>query len=229
VGLSESEITARLAALRRQREVLDREIADLVLYLELGRRLGAAGMIPDPTPRSARPDDPREAAPAPNRPPSPAPGRVPDQAAVGRSDPADDPVPGPRAAPPGRSSERPSAVLSEARPRAWPEAHARTESEDDGPPGAIPPPVAFTDDAVGARRYGRAVVQAACRAIAQAGRPLHAAEILEVLLTQGFTLPGRDPVAALNTRLWKRTGPGGPLRRVGEATYALAEPGPSPG
>jgi hypothetical protein len=212
VGLSESEITARLAALRRQREVLDREIADLVLYLELGRRLGAAGMIPDPVPRSARPDDPREAAPAPNRPPSPAPGRGPDQAAVGRSDPGDDPVPGPRAAPPVRSSERPSAVLSEARPQAWPETHARTES-----------------DAVGARRYGRAVVQAACRAIAQAGRPLHAAEILEVLLTQGFTLPGRDPVAALNTRLWKRTGPGGPLRRVGEATYALAEPGPSPG
>ena len=166
MGLSESEITARLAALRRQREVLDREIADLVLYLELGRRLGAAGMIPDPAPRPARPDDPREAAPAPSRPPSPDPGRVPDQAAVGRSDPAGDPVPGPRAAPPVRSSERPSAVLSEA----WPEAHARTESEDDGPPGAIPPPVAFTDDAAGARRYGRAVVQAACRAIAQAGR-----------------------------------------------------------
>ena len=31
MGLSESEITARLAALRRQREALDREIADLVL------------------------------------------------------------------------------------------------------------------------------------------------------------------------------------------------------
>jgi hypothetical protein len=236
VGLSESEITARLAALRRQREALDREIADLVLYLELGRRLGAAGMIPDPAPRPARSDDPREAAPAPSRlpsqlpsrPPSPDPSRVPDQAAVGRSDPADDPVPVPRAAPPVRSSERPSAVLSEAWPQAWPEAHARTETEDDGPPGAIPPPVAFTDDAAGARRYGRAVVQAACRAIAQAGRPLHAAEILEVLLKQGFTLPGRDPVAALNTRLWKRTGPGGPLCRVGEATYALAGPGPSP-
>ena len=78
------------------------------------------------------------------------------------------------------------------------------------------------------RRYGRAVVEAACAAIGRAGRPLHAAEILEVLVGQGFTLPGRDPVAALNTRLWKRSGPGGPLSRVGEATYALAPPDPEP-
>jgi hypothetical protein len=31
-------------------------------------------------------------------------------------------------------------------------------------------------------------------------------------------------LAALNTRLWKRAGPNGPLRRVAEATYALAAP-----
>jgi len=70
-------------------------------------------------------------------------------------------------------------------------------------------------------------VRAACAALAEAGRPLHAAEILEVLAGQGFTLPGRDPVAALNTRLWKRSGPDGPLRRVGEATYALVTDVPS--
>ncbi len=38
-----------------------------------------------------------------------------------------------------------------------------------------------------------------------------------------FELPGHDPVAALNTRLWKRSGPGGPLKRLGEAVYAPAE------
>ena len=60
MGLSESEIEARLAALRRRREALDREIADLVLYLELGRRLGAAGSDArqDPAPVSARPPVP---------------------------------------------------------------------------------------------------------------------------------------------------------------------------
>ena len=41
---SEVEIEARLAELRRRRDALDREIADHLLYLELGRRLrrGAA-------------------------------------------------------------------------------------------------------------------------------------------------------------------------------------------
>ncbi|TXM87244.1 hypothetical protein FV223_27850, partial [Methylobacterium sp. WL116] len=39
MGLSEAEIEARLASLRRQRDALEREIADHVLYLELGRRL----------------------------------------------------------------------------------------------------------------------------------------------------------------------------------------------
>ena len=55
MGLSDAEIEMRLAALRRQREALDREIADLVLYRELGRRLGtvkagAGGPGPDATP-----------------------------------------------------------------------------------------------------------------------------------------------------------------------------------
>lgn len=88
---------------------------------------------------------------------------------------------------------------------------------------AIPPAVAFTEDPTAARRYGRALVEAACDVIAQAGRPLHAGEILEHLVARGFTVPGRDPVAALNTRLWKRATADGPLRRLGEASYALAE------
>nr|WP_137831836.1 hypothetical protein [Methylobacterium sp. L1A1] len=44
MGLSEAQAEARLADLRRRRDALEREIADLVLYLELGRRLaGPAG------------------------------------------------------------------------------------------------------------------------------------------------------------------------------------------
>ena len=46
MSLSEAEAEARLAALRRQREAIDRAIADLVLYLELGRRLNAGGAVP---------------------------------------------------------------------------------------------------------------------------------------------------------------------------------------
>ncbi|MBP1184106.1 HTH domain-containing protein [Methylobacterium sp. PvR107] len=217
MSLSESAIVARLAALRSQREALDREIADLVLYLELGRRLSAAGTISDPSPQPAPPERDR-------RDPAPAPGRAPGQAAVGRSDPAAL-LPFGQATPSLRGPEAPPAVSSAPRSTARSDAPSEFHPEAGRPPGAIPPPVAFTDDAAGARRYGRAVVQAACAAIAQAGRPLHAAEILEVLLKQGFILPGRDPVAALNTRLWKRTGTGGPLCRVGEATYALAAPG----
>nr|WP_267407033.1 winged helix-turn-helix domain-containing protein [Methylobacterium sp. GC_Met_1] len=130
---------------------------------------------------------------------------------------------------------RPSDLAPDLAPDPWPGA-ARASGQGPAAPGSpapgpsggraapegVPPAVAFTDDVAGARRYGRAVVEAACTALARAGRPLHAAEILDVLTAQGFTLPGRDPVAALNTRLWKRSGPGGPLRRVGEATYGLA-------
>ena len=74
-----------------------------------------------------------------------------------------------------------------------------------------------------ARRHGRALVAAAVNLLHEAGRPLHAGEILEGLTALGFAVPGHDPVAALNTRLWKRSGPGGPLKRLGEAVYAPAE------
>jgi len=202
MGLSDAEIEMRLAALRRRREALDREIADLVLYQELGRRLGAvraeAGVevgagAHGPVPAPDRAFE-RDTTPAPHP-------------AVPRARPLD-PAPGT-----ARASGQGLAATGSPAPAP---SGARATPED------VPPAVAFTDDAAGARRYGRAVVEAACTILARAGRPLHAAEILDVLTAQGFTLPGRDPVAALNTRLWKRAGPGGPLRRVGEATYALA-------
>ncbi|WP_457108609.1 hypothetical protein [Methylobacterium sp. P5_C11] len=210
MGLSESEIEARLAALRRRREALDREIADLVLYLELGRRLAAAGSDArqDPAPVSGRPTVPAR---------DPA------------WDPADAPSERERGVPEVRSGSAsgagaPSRGLGAAEHLR--EARSGSRPETSGGRVPIPPAIAFTEDAAGARRYGRAVVEAAAAAIARAGRPLHASEILEELVGQGFTLPGRDPVAALNTRLWKRAGPGGPLIRVGEATYALASSDP---
>lgn len=171
MSLSEAEAEARLAALRRQREAIDRAIADLVLYLELGRRLNAGGAVPA-----------GEVAPAPEP--------VPTLDAP----PAD----WPPAAPVVRDAPRPR------RPQA-------------------PRPVTFAEDPAGARQYGRALIEAACEAIGEAGRPLHAREIHDHLIARGFVIPGRDPVASLNTRLWKRAGEGGPLRRRGEALYGLAE------
>ncbi|MFC6791677.1 hypothetical protein ACFQE0_19995 [Methylobacterium komagatae] len=176
MGLSEHEAEERLAQLRRQREALDREIADLVLYLELGRRLKAGA------PRPATPD------PLP----------VADHLA-----PAPDPWPTP-----------------------WPEPEAVPTFASPPPrprrPSA-PEPVAFAEDPTGARRYGRALIEAACAILAAAGQPLHARDIHDGLIARGFAIPGRDPVAALNTRLWKRSGEGGPLRRHGDAVYGLAE------
>ena len=173
MDLSEAEIEARLADLRRRREALDREIADHVLYLELGRRLRGAGPAPSPSEeRASELPEPPEL---------------------------------PKAAPP----RAPPAI------RALPAA-----PETAPPPERVP--VAFEVDPAGARRYGRALVEAACGILVRAGRPMHAGEILEALVAEGFAVPGQDPVAALNTRLWKRSGPHGPLRRLGDAVYAPA-------
>jgi hypothetical protein len=168
MGLSEAEIEARLASLRRQRDALEREIADHVLYLELGRRL-----------RGGEPSRAIE-APEDHVPPEPAAPRA-AGAALRAEPPAPEPSPSPERV-----------------------------------------PVAFEVDPVGARRYGRALVEAACGILVRAGRPMHAGEILEALVAEGFAVPGQDPVAALNTRLWKRAGPHGPLRRLGDAVYAPA-------
>jgi hypothetical protein len=207
MGLSDDEIERRLAALRRQREALDREIADLVLYQELGRRLGAVRAGADgQDPETKSGADP-VSVPGSDRPVARDAALPPHAAATRTSPPGSAPAPMPGGAPESAPTEWLAAAPVGAR----------------ATPATIPPAIAFTEDVAGARRYGRAVVEAACGALARAGRPLHAAEILDALSAQGFTLPGRDPVAALNTRLWKRSGPDGPLRRVGEATYALAE------
>ncbi|MGX5774944.1 hypothetical protein [Methylorubrum zatmanii] len=178
--LSEAEALARLEELRRQRDAIERQIADLLLYLELGRRLGG------PTGPSAPPPDRAEPMPVP-------PASVP-------------PRPGPvdaTAAPPVPAGERGRSAPSIVEPGE---------------------PEAGLSETVLARRYGRAVIEASLAVLEEAGRPLHASEILVRLVEQGFSLPGQDPVAALNTRLWKRSGPGGPLKRLGEAVYAPADP-----
>jgi len=175
--LSEAEALERLEVLRRQRDAIERQIADLLLYLDLGRRLGSP----------ASPDaDGRADAPIPV--PAPAP----------------QPVQAPAAAPPAPPSAAPERPAAPAVP-------APAEEE------------AGLSETVLARRYGRAVIEAVLAVLEEAGRPMHASEILARITEQGFALPGQDPVAALNTRLWKRSGPGGPLKRLGEAVYAPAD------
>lgn len=95
------------------------------------------------------------------------------------------------------------------------ERHRTSAGPDDGTD-----PARLSERAL-ARRRGRVLIGRVAEVLEQAGRPLHAGEILAVLSAEGFALPGRDPVAALNTRLWKRSGPGGAFERLGEATYAL--------
>ncbi|WP_019904038.1 hypothetical protein [Methylobacterium sp. 77] len=98
------------------------------------------------------------------------------------------------------------------------------------PPVSIPSqdgsPESVADRSL-ARREGRLLMDAACEILGDAGRPLHAAAILEGLTLRGLSVPGIDPVAALNTRLWKRSGPDGPFQRLGDAVYALSA-GPDP-
>jgi hypothetical protein len=120
-----------------------------------------------------------------------------------------------RAGDPPRASEPQAAWASEDRVIPQPDA--------DGPMPSAAESSRAGEDLVAARRHGRALVAAAVNLLHEAGRPLHAGEILQGLTALGFDLPGHDPVAALNTRLWKRSGPGGPLKRLGEAVYAPAE------
>ncbi|AWN37310.1 HTH domain-containing protein [Methylobacterium radiodurans] len=229
---SEAEIEARLAELRRRREAIDREIADHLLYLELGRRLRsgtvAGGGLPGleagalPASRSSEP-------------------AVPAQSRGGETGPAghasDHDVAGSGAersiVPPGSASVRPDpwggapdAALNwspaQPLPAAPPPRAAPAGTPPRPGPAGAPPPVSFDEDPAAARRYGRALVEAAVAVLAEAGRPMHAGEILERLAARGFGVPGQDPVAALNTRLWKRSGPGGPLRRLGDAVYDRA-------
>lgn len=88
------------------------------------------------------------------------------------------------------------------------------------PPAASSPVSASLPEAAG-RPDGRRVIETAFEVLAAAGRPMHAAEIWEALAARGLTLPGHDPVAALNTRLWKRAQGRTALRRLGDGVYAL--------
>ena len=201
--LSEAEAEARLAALRREREALDRAIADLTLFLELGRRLtGGAPPAASPGP-GAGPRDP-----------SPSTAVPPGWAAASALQP--------------RATEGFSRFAHQAAAAAVPPAEPPSAA---GPVGAgnaehdAREAMSAVQDAVPegtlARRYGRALIREAVAVLAAAGRPLHAGEILSALAARGFSVPGQDPVAALNTRLWKRAAPGGPLKRLGDAIYAL--------
>lgn len=217
--LSESEVDTQLAALRHQRDVIERKIADLLLFRELGRRLAGAD---GPNPGSTIPQGDTGSAAVEE-----GAGRA--KEPISAVTPAREPTNADREQTPisleDRTSGQPSpgewglsesaASGRDARPS------ARQSSERRSPPV---PPVPFEEDPVAARRYGRALLDAVIEVLGEVGRPLHAGELLERVVARGFTVPGQDPVAALNTRLWKRSGPGKPLRRLGEAVYALSEP-----
>lgn len=76
-----------------------------------------------------------------------------------------------------------------------------------------------------ARARGRELVTEAVAILQEQGRPMHAAELVPLLAERGHALPGRDPVAALNTRLWKRARTGRHVVRHGDAVYAAGETG----
>lgn len=231
--LSEAEAERQLAALRQEREKLDRTIAELTLFLDLGRRLTTTVGIGQATAETASPGPQSR---------SPIPGATTSQFATNLvAEPADDPVA--RAAllhrlgrenaatapmKPVTRSDDPLTAAGAAPARSGGSGTAAPPVSPAGPPAADAPPragEAELSEGVVARRYGRALIAAALEALHAAGRPLHASEILAALSARGFALPGHDPVAALNTRLWKRSGAGGPLRRLGDAVYALAEDG----
>lgn len=212
--LSESEAESRLLLLRRQREAIEREIHDLTLYLELGRRLRSETGEP-----VADGSD----------------GAASQGARPGGATPRDDGLPGPpaaqaRAAEPGPGTEPvwPAVTMAEATRnlRAALEAQAAETAPASPRTDASPAPRGIQpvlSEGAQARLYGRALIAQTLAILEQARRPLHAGEILAALEARGFSVPGHDPVAALNTRLWKRAGPDGVLRRLGDAVYALPE------
>lgn len=180
--LTEAEAERRLLDLHRDKARIERAIADLVLFLETGRRA-----LPDRAAHDPIFHDPTFREPISRESTSREPAAR-DGARQGMA-PAADPGPPPRPA----------------------------------APEPAPPAV---DERSHARREGRLLMEAAAEILEEAGRPLHAAEILDGLTRRGLSVPGLDPVAALNTRLWKRSGAGGAFQRLGDAVYAPAGPDP---
>ena len=179
----EAFIEQRLKKLRAERERIDREISDLVLYLELGRRLG----IVDREIKILRATtSPRNLCSGYKVPKGMKSSLSHETGEVGN-------------------------ILGN---------HAEF-AEDLASQQASDLSVSIEKNGAVSRKYGRALVDAAVSCINEAGHPLHAREILERVQQQGFSVPGQDPVASLNTRLWKRSGPGRPLQRLGDAVYTL--------
>jgi HB1, ASXL, restriction endonuclease HTH domain len=139
----------------------------------------------------------------------------------GQSAAASDPAPGQPAAPPHRDTvPAPQAWAEPPRTPSAPRSAPDSRAEPARPEVAPPEPAVPAGAA--ARREGRRLIETAEEILAAAGRPMHAAEIWEQLAARGLTLPGHDPVAALNTRLWKRAQGGAVFRRLGDAVYGLA-------
>lgn len=235
--LTEDAAQARLIELRRQRDALERKIVDLALYLELGRRLASTEMpgAEQPADLSATGDMERDSPPlAPQ--------------GVGRTHTIPQNPDGYSAASPlhaGRGGmANDAASFSDCSECSeW----KRSSSEDEfsrmshesgvdrsahGPAPALKqnknasesvPSRDVSLEKTSARRRGRALLEAALALLEEARRPLHAREILTILSERGFEVAGRDPVAALNTRLWKRAVRGGRLRRLGDAVYQVSE------
>ena len=224
--LNEETAQARLDALHRERDLIDRAITDLTLYLELGRRLAATpaehgGVRSEAVHGSSADRDLASAQSSVTR--AGIAGQPSSDAgdAEGRwRGTLDDLVAR------SRATIAPDRATADVSRRPSREAHDSTLNH--GPNGADwgdrAGLTSFPEPSEGqiARRRGRVLLEAAMTALEEARRPLHAREIAEILTARGILIPGRDPVAALNTRLWKRTMRGGALRRLGDAVYAIS-------
>lgn len=131
---------------------------------------------------------------------------------------AERPAPAPRAV-----AERAVSAV----PDPWPAAEPAPAASAIPAPASGPADQALTPRIV-ARARGRELVGEAVAILRAQGRPMHAAELVPLLADRGHTLPGHDPVAALNTRLWKRARTGRYVVRHGDAVYAAGE-GPGDG
>ena len=76
---------------------------------------------------------------------------------------------------------------------------------------------------VAARAEGRRLFDAVLSILDEVGRPMHARDLVERLAARDFAPPGREPVAALNTQVWKRARTDSRLVRHGDAIYAAAD------
>ena len=75
---------------------------------------------------------------------------------------------------------------------------------------------------------GEPAKQVAIDLLREAGEPLHAKEIAKRVIESGRTrLKGKTPEATISAMLAVGSKPGGPFKRVGKGTYAVADEAPS--